>query len=87
MKRTPLRWVSKRQSQRLAAYYQLKQLFLTVEPKCQYAGCTNPSTEVHHKAGRGRNLCNISTFMAVCNDHHRAIHHRPGQARKNGYLI
>jgi hypothetical protein len=60
---------------------------------CQ-AGClTEPrmvkvprSTEIHHKEKRGKNLCNIETFLAVSRPAHNWIHNNPSEARKCGYL-
>ena len=45
------------------------------------------ATEIHHKEKRGKNLCNVETFLAVCRDSHNDIHRMPSWARANGYLV
>lgn len=41
----------------------------------------------HHSKGRGRFLCDISTFRGLCRRHHNFIHHEnPNLARALGWL-
>jgi hypothetical protein len=87
MKRTPMRRASKKQVERLREYRVLKNEFLWDHPFCQWPGCTKLSQDIHHKAGRGKNLNNTETWAALCRAHHDEAHRRPGQARKIGMLI
>lgn len=45
-----------------------------------------PSDSPHHKFGRGPNLLNPRTFIAVCPKCHQGIHDFPEAARKRGML-
>lgn len=56
----------------------------TAEGDCRMQ--TQPSEEIHHTRGRGRNLNNVSTFLAVCKNCHRRLHHQPQWARLYGWL-
>jgi hypothetical protein len=53
--------------------------------KCEV--CGHAGDQVHHKEGRGKKLCAVNTFLAVCAGCHRRIHDNPAWARENGYLI
>lgn len=53
---------------------------------CEVCGNAG-ANQIHHKAKRGKNLCNTETFMCVCALCHRKIHDNPKWARENGYLI
>lgn len=44
------------------------------------------STDIHHKAKRGKNYLNTDTWMAVCRTAHQRIHANPSWAREKGYL-
>ena len=43
--------------------------------------------DLHHKAGRGKNLSNKSTFTAICRPCHDWIHAHPKDARETGWLV
>lgn len=49
--------------------------------------CNGQGTDLHHKKGRGKNLCKKESFMAVCRKCHTLIHDNPAWARENNYLI
>lgn len=51
--------------------------------RCQRSAGPRP----HHMARRGRNLCNVTTFMGVCQQCHDWIHSHTREARRLGYLI
>lgn len=53
----------------------------------KFKGCNKPSNDLHHKARRGKNLCNVETFMAVCRTCHNWIEDNPTKSRELGYLI
>lgn len=67
-------------------YLALRAAYLINHPICQFDGCCSASFDIHHTALRGKNLCNVSTFLAVCRPHHNHIHNHPREARANGYL-
>ena len=46
-----------------------------------------PATEIHHRAGRGKNYLNESTWIGVCREAHERIHSNPSWARKLGFII
>ena len=93
IRRTPLkrstkaiRRVSKKRGKALREYARLRAKFLFEHPTCQVGCCEVPSRDVHHKAGRGKNLNNVATWMAVCLPHHEKIHRNPSWARAHNYL-
>jgi hypothetical protein len=49
--------------------------------------CGKVASDIHHKSGRGKNLCAMNTFMAVCRPCHMQIHDNPQWAKENGYLV
>ena len=49
--------------------------------------CNQAAIDLHHKKGRGKFLCDKSSFMALCRPCHNKIHHEVGWARENGYII
>ena len=96
-----LRRVSKKRGKALREYARLRAKFLFEHPTCQVIylvsgpsvktafreECGRPSCDIHHKAGRGKNLCNVATWMSVCRACHDLIHRDPKWARERGYLI
>lgn len=46
-----------------------------------------PSTDVHHMARRGKHYLNVTTWLAVCRDHHDLIEAHGDWARAHGYLL
>ena len=99
MKRTPLKRksalrrsgrlkpMSKKRARESREYAVLRRVFLVAHPICQAWGCTNPATQIHHMAYRGKNYLDTSKFFACCFRCHRAIHEQPKWARKMGYLV
>ncbi len=45
------------------------------------------STEIHHKKGRGKYLLDTTTWMAVSNEGHKAIHADPKTSYAKGYML
>jgi len=68
-------------------YRVLRDEYMNSHTKCEFHNCHNPSNDLHHKAKRGKNLCNVSTFMAVCRKHHIWIHDNEIESKRMGYLI
>ncbi len=90
IRRTPLKRISNKQAAALRIYSKLRKQYLREHPYCEVAlasGIKLKATDIHHKAGRGPNLNNVDTWMAVCRDCHREIHENPSWARSKGYLI
>lgn len=67
-------------------YSKLRVEFLSNNPFCKahLAGCTANSTDVHHKAGRGKNYLDRQTWVAVCRSCHDWIEKHPMQAKELG---
>lgn len=87
LKKTPLKKVSAKQSRILQSYYEKKKVYMRHHPNCEMPNCNRKAVDLHHKAGRGKNTDNESTFMAVCRCCHDLIHSNANWARKEGYLI
>jgi hypothetical protein len=84
-KRKGIRRMSPKKAKELAQYTRLRELFMANNPTC--AVCKRaPSTELHHREGRGKNYLNTATFVPTCSACHKDIHNRPGQARAAGWL-
>ncbi len=49
--------------------------------------CNQAASDLHHKKGRGKFLCEKSTFMVACRKCHLAIHTNVKWATENGYII
>lgn len=73
----------------LAKYRPLRDKYLSDNPTCQVDYCENPTTNLHHKAGRnGELLYDVRYFMACCSEcHPQRIHENPEWAREKGYII
>lgn len=68
--------VSKNRARKLREYTDLKKKFLEEHRKCQanLPDCGVTVTDLHHKGGRGKNLNEVSTWLAVCRKCHDKIH-------------
>jgi len=80
-----LRKVSRKRAKEIAIYSALAKDFKKAHPVCQVCR-HNRTKDVHHKEGRGPNLNNVATFIAVCRGCHKYIHDNPSWARERGYL-
>jgi hypothetical protein len=49
--------------------------------------CNQAASDLHHKKGRGKFLCDKSSFMAACRKCHLTIHANVKWATENGYII
>jgi hypothetical protein len=67
-------------------YLKLRMDFLKAHPICEVCG-EHIAQDVHHKAKRGINLNNVSTWMSVCRACHYEIETHKGWAREIGYLV
>jgi hypothetical protein len=78
--------ISKKMAKKLADYRPLRDKYMKLNPICEFDGCKKPSEDLHHKARRGENLCNVETFMAVCRKHHIWIEENHELSLELGYL-
>jgi len=85
-RKTPLRRVSKRRSKEMKEYSAKRTEFLMELPICE-ACMKERSTDVHHKAGRGKHYLDENTWLSVCRPCHDKIHREPIWAREKGFLI
>lgn len=68
-------------------YNVLKDHFLKSNPICQCEDCLNPSTDIHHKARRGKFYLRTDTWMAVCRSCHDKIELNGIWAKIMGYTF
>jgi hypothetical protein len=54
-------------------------------PVCEVCMKAN-ATDVHHKAGRGKNYLEVGTWLSTCRPCHDKIHKEPSWAREKGFL-
>ncbi len=85
--RTPIKPKSDKLTKDERVYSTLRKVYLDNHPHClaKTKGCTIHATEVHHKAGRGKNLLNIKTWLPVCHTCHHWIELHPVEAKIKGF--
>ena len=81
--------MSKKRAKLQPKYLKLRNIYLQANPDCEVKlkGCTGQSEDIHHSKGRGKNLLDVTTFIAVCRNCHDYIHFKmPKQeARERGF--
>ncbi len=84
--RKPIKKVSAKLKKANGEYAILRAAFLRENPICKATrkGCSGHATEVHHKAGRGKNLLQVDTWLAVCHNCHEWITINSAQAIELG---
>lgn len=82
-----LKPVSDKMAKQRKQYSVLAQKFLYDNPICQVMDCQELSVQLHHKRGRGKYLLDVSTYMAVCCEHHKWIEEHPMMAKAYGYSL
>lgn len=90
-RKTPLPRVSNKQHGLLIKYGKLRKAYLLSHPTCEACVILGnnepmPSTEIHHKHGRGKYLNDVSTFVGICRPCHNDLHSNPKMARRVGLL-
>ena len=67
-------------------YRKLRKGYLTTYPMCQAAlpDCSQKSTDIHHKKGRGKYHNDINTWLSVCRSCHNWIELNPVDAEELG---
>jgi hypothetical protein len=85
--RSKINQKSKKREKLDLLYSKMRIQFLTDKPVCEanLPNCTSVATDVHHKAGRGRNYLVIDTWFAACRSCHSWIEEHPIEAREAGY--
>lgn len=78
--------VSKSMLKKLAEYRPLRDKYMSENEICEVKGCNRKSQDLHHVARRGKNICNVETFLAVCRECHIHIEDNPIESKKLGYL-
>jgi hypothetical protein len=81
-----LRAVSSSRRVKNAEYEKAKAEYFE-EKNYQCEICNQAASDLHHKKGRGKFLCEKSTFMVACRKCHLAIHANVKWATENGYII
>lgn len=81
--------VSKKMSKTMSEYERKRVAFFALHPFCQarLAGCTIGAAQIHHKAGRGENHNNMSTWLGACASCHEYIELHPNEAKELGFSI
>jgi hypothetical protein len=87
LQKKPINKQSKTMQIIAVAYTKLRKKFLTEKPMCEAAlpGCTQQSTDVHHKKGRGEYHLMVSTWLSVCRQCHIYIEEHPKEAIELGF--
>lgn len=78
--------VSHKRARENRVYSKLRAGFLADRPRCEWpAGCTQASTDVHHRRGRvGADFLDVARWSAVCRPHHEWIGAHPAAAVEMG---
>jgi len=71
----------------LKDYRVVRDAYMRDHKICEFQGCNECSTDLHHKKPRAYHLCDVSIFMAVCRNHHTWIHDHDAESREMGLLI
>lgn len=82
----PIKNISVKMQLELKVYRMERDKYMKDHSKCEFRDCFRYATDLHHKSGRGQNLSNVETFMALCRKCHTWIHENPKEARLLGYL-
>lgn len=85
MKRSWINPVSKKRHKELIIYGQLRDEYMMAHPRCERCGAQ--SQDLHHKAGRGSRLNDVTLFCSLCRPCHDWVHAHANQAREDGWLI
>jgi hypothetical protein len=82
--------ISKNLKKKLKEYTAIRLEYLKNRPACEakiLPMCTYEATDIHHKKGRGKYLCDTNYFLAVCRDCHNWIELHPVAAKKLGFSV
>lgn len=81
-----MRAVAPKRARQLRLYRPLRDAFLAANPRCAFpGGCVQPSTDLHHRAGRrGLMLLDVTRWSALCRSHHSFLTEHPTIAYEMG---
>lgn len=84
--RSKVKPVSDKQKERLDEYKVLRWEYLIAHPKCEMRliGCEDTATEIHHTAGRGKQLNVVSSWKATCRHCHSTLHDKLSASEARG---
>ena len=82
----PISQVSSKQAKLNRAYMVIRNEYMKVHEVCEarLPGCTQVATDLHHKNGRGVNLLDATTYMALCRSCHQWAENHPIEAKSKG---
>ena len=87
VKRKPIHPMSKKLSKERKTYRELREEFLSrIENRFCAVYPSLPSSEIHHKKGRGKYLNDTSTWLAVSRIGHEWIHSNVALATERGFM-
>ena len=76
---------SEKQLNKLAEFRKVRNEYMKDNPICEFPNCENPSTDLHHGAGKvGKLLTDKRYFKALDREHHRWCELNPLEAQKLG---
>lgn len=79
----PVKKVSEKQADNLKEYSKLRKQFLEFKMICEFEGCKDRSTQIHHCSKNAKNFLNTDTWLAVCATHHNFIEREmPAEERR-----
>lgn len=80
--------ISDRRKKELLIYNGVRDLYLKMNPVCEFPKCNSREVQLHHRAGRsGRMLYEYSYFCSLCHAHHMWVHENDKEARAMGLLL
>ena len=80
--------ISEKQIENLKEYSKVRKEYLTKNLKCEFPGCNQVSTDIHHMKGRiGELLTDTSFFKALCRTHHTWCEENPNEAKELGLSL
>lgn len=74
---------SKKRQKDNRKYSELRKGFLE-DKICEFPGCERQATDIHHARGRGAFLLDVSTWKALCREHHTHCETHPDEAKSLG---
>lgn len=89
-KRKAISPVSDKKAKELAKYRKLRDEYLAANNRCEAridGVCTGGPVDLHHRAPRAFNLCNVDIFMSCCRPCHNHIHDNSEWSFNKGFLL
>ncbi len=88
----PKKWIapiSEKHALELKDYRVIRDAYMAAHLNCeaQFEGCTGLSQDLHHSKGRGKYLCDVNYFKALCRACHTRCELEPDMAREKGFIV